>query len=75
MRTRAHVGYTLVELILVLSFLGVFLAIALPTTAQWRDAAAVRAATDELTAGLAWTRMAAEEYASSEAPIQAGSGA
>ena len=58
---RPH-GYTLVELILVLMLLGVLLGIARTATAAWRDRAAVRAAREELVAGLAWTRLAAATH-------------
>ena len=52
-------GYTLIEILLVLCFLGVLLAISLPPLARWRDAAAVHAARDELAGALALTRITA----------------
>ena len=55
-------GYTLVELIVVMAILAMLLGIVLPATARWRHAAAVRAARDELAAGLAWTRIAAASH-------------
>lgn len=58
---RRH-GFTLVELILVAALLAVLLAVAMPPVFRWRDAAAVRAARDELAAGLGWTRMAAAAH-------------
>ncbi len=61
METKSR-GYTLVEMIVVTALLGVLLAIALPPTLRWRDAAAVRSARDELAAGLAWTRVAAASH-------------
>lgn len=52
-------GYTLIELLFVLSILGVLLAITMPPLTRWLDAAAVHAARDELAGGLALTRVAA----------------
>lgn len=52
-------GHTLIEILVVLAILAVLLAVGLPGMSRWRNAAAVRAARDELAAGLAWTRMAA----------------
>ena len=52
-------GHTLIEILVVLAILAVLLGVGLPGMSRWRDAAAVRAARDELAAGLAWTRMAA----------------
>lgn len=57
-----HPGFTLVEMIMVMTVLATLLGIALPPTARWRHAAAVRTARDELAAGLAWTRMAAASH-------------
>lgn len=55
-------GFTLVELLVALLVLGVLLAIAAPPVGRWRDEAAVRAARDELSAALAWTRVAAASH-------------
>lgn len=56
---RPRHGYTLIELLLVLTVLAVLLGLALPPLGRWRDRAAVRAARDELAGAVAWTRMAA----------------
>lgn len=52
-------GFTLVEVAIALSVLGMLLAVTVPPMGRWRDAAAVHAARDELAAALAWTRIAA----------------
>lgn len=57
METRA--GYTLVELLLVLSLSALLAGAAASSLARWRDAAAVRAAREELAGALAWTRLTA----------------
>lgn len=54
-----RIGYTLIELLLVLLVLAILLSLAVPPFARWRDAAAANAARDELAARLAWTRIAA----------------
>lgn len=54
-----HPGTTLIELVVVLAVLAALLGVAVPASARWRDAAAVRAARDELAAGLARTRATA----------------
>jgi prepilin-type N-terminal cleavage/methylation domain-containing protein len=67
-------GYTLVELVVVMALLGVLLAIALPPTLRWRDAAAVRSARDELAAALAWTRVAAASHGGATLVLEPGTG-
>jgi type II secretory pathway pseudopilin PulG len=52
-------GHTLLELLAVLLIMAMLLAIGTPRVAEWRDAAAARAARDELAARLSWTRIAA----------------
>lgn len=54
-----HSGTTLIELVVVMAILALLLAVTVPSAAHWRDAAAVRAARDELAAGLARARAAA----------------
>lgn len=57
MRNRA--GTSFLELIVVLALLGLLLGIAAPPALRWRDVLAVRAARDELAAGLATARATA----------------
>lgn len=52
-------GYSLAELMVALALAALLLAVALPGAARWRDDFAVRAARNDLAAGLAWTRIAA----------------
>ena len=52
-------GFSLLELLLVLALLGILLGVSLPPTARWRDAMAVRAAREDLAAGISWTRLVA----------------
>ena len=52
-------GYTLLELLIVLTLVGTLAAIGLPPLNRWRDEAAAHAARDELIGALAWTRVAA----------------
>jgi prepilin-type N-terminal cleavage/methylation domain-containing protein len=59
---RMKRGHTLIELLTVLTLLAILLAIATPRVSAWRDAAAARAARDELAARLAWTRIAAASH-------------
>lgn len=54
-----HGGYTLFELILVLTLLAILLAVAVPRAGRWRDGLAVRSAREDVAAALAWTRLAA----------------
>ena len=54
-----HPGTTLIELIVVMAVLAILLGVAVPSSAQWRDAAAVRAARDELASALARARATA----------------
>lgn len=56
---RGTVGYTLIELLLVLLLFGVLLSVALRPLTRWRDRAAVHAAREELAAALAHTRIMA----------------
>jgi Tfp pilus assembly protein FimT len=55
-------AHTLVELLTALLLTAILLAIAMPRVSAWRDAAAARAARDELAARLAWTRIAAASH-------------
>ena len=55
-------GFTLIEILVCLAVLAMLLAVAAPPAFRWRDAAAVRAARDELAAGLGWARMAAAAH-------------
>ncbi|MBW3553408.1 MAG: hypothetical protein KY466_07860 [Gemmatimonadetes bacterium] len=57
MRNRA--GTSFLELIVVLALLGLLLGIAAPPALRWRDVLAVRAARDELAAGVATARATA----------------
>jgi type II secretory pathway pseudopilin PulG len=54
-----HPGHTLAELLVVAAVTAVFLGLAAPGADRWRDAAAARAARDELAAALAATRLTA----------------
>lgn len=58
-RMRNQAGTSFLELIVVLALLGLLLGIAAPNALRWRDLLAVRAARDELAAGLATTRATA----------------
>jgi prepilin-type N-terminal cleavage/methylation domain-containing protein len=55
-------GYTLLEILIVLMVTAILLSIAVPAGARWRDAAAARAARDELASRLCWTRIAAASH-------------
>lgn len=55
-------GVSVIEMLVVLSLLGILLGMIAPGAVRWRDAAAVRGARDELAAGLAWTRLAAAAH-------------
>ena len=55
---RTTRGFTLLELLVVLGLTAALLALAFPGAARWRDAAATRAARDELASALARTRVA-----------------
>ena len=57
--TAPRHGYTLLELLIVLTLVGTLATIALPPLTRWRDEAAAHAARDELIGALAWTRVAA----------------
>lgn len=52
-------GFTLLELMVVLGLLALLLAISAPRLVRWRDAAAVRAARDDVATSLARVRLAA----------------
>jgi prepilin-type N-terminal cleavage/methylation domain-containing protein len=55
-------GHTLIELLTVTTILAVMVGLALPPAGRWRDAAAVRAARDDVAGRLAWTRVAASYH-------------
>lgn len=55
-------GHTLIEILTVLLVMAILLAIGLPPVRGWRDAAAARAARDELAARLSWTRIIAASH-------------
>lgn len=67
-------GYTLAEVTVTLSVLGVLLAVILPPLTRWRDTAAVHAARDELAAALAWTRIAAASHRGATLVLDAPTG-
>lgn len=56
---RNRTGTSFLELIIVLSLLGILLGIAAPPALRWRDVLAVRAARDEVAAALAVVRATA----------------
>ena len=72
MRHRA--GTTFVELTLVLALLGILLGIVTPATQRWRDVLAVRAARDELAAGIAGARATAAAVGGAALILDRGSG-
>lgn len=67
-------GYTLIELLVALTLLGILLSTALPPLGKWRDRAAVRAARDELAGAIAWTRIAAASSGGAALVVDPASG-
>ena len=59
-------GYSLLELLIVLSISAVLLAAVAPPFARWRDGAAVRAAREEIASAFAYTRLAAAAHGGAE---------
>lgn len=71
---RARPGHTLIELLIVMAFLAILLAISMPPLTRWRDAAAVHAARDEIAGALAWTRIAATSRNGATLVLDSGTG-
>jgi len=69
-----HPGTTLIELLVVMAVLAMLLGIALPSAGRWRDESAVRAARDELAAGLAIARAAAPGHGGASLVLDPQSG-
>ena len=72
---RTTRGFTLLELLVVLGLTAVLLALAFPGAARWRDAAATRAARDELASALARTRVAAVAHGGASLWVDPGAAA
>lgn len=71
MRRRA--GFSIIELLIVLSLLGMLAGMVAPGARHWRDGAATRAARDALAAELSWARLAAAGLGGATAIIDPGS--
>lgn len=72
-RMRTHAGTSFLELTVVLALVGLLLGIAAPSTLRWRDRVAVRAARDDLAAGLAAARATAAAAGGAALVLETGS--
>lgn len=67
-------GYTLIEILLVMTLLSVLVAVAAPLFGRWQSRLAVTAARDELASALALTRMTAVGAGGAELVIDSARG-
>lgn len=66
-------GFSIIELLIVLSLLSLLTGMVAPGAKHWHDGAATRAARDELAAALAWARLAAVAHGGTTVIVDPGS--